>query len=104
MESCGECHPFLVATNGRHPSDRSRYRTDELAAVSAWETGSRQPLDGWWDISVADNAAPLGGAVVAQHNVEWSFRDREPILDGYAGWGLGSHVNGQRTVRVEVCS
>ena len=75
-----------------------------VRSVQRWETASRPPLDGWRDKSVADNAATDGRAVVAQHNVEWSSTNRKPILDGYAVWGLGSHVNRQRPVRVAVGS
>ena len=73
-----------------------------VRSVQRWETASRPPLDGWRDKSVADNAATEGRAVVAQHNVEWSFPNREPIFDRYASWLFSSHVNRQRTVRVEM--
>jgi len=52
MESCGECHPFLVATNGWHPSDRSGSGT-EARPGQRMANRLRQTLDGRRDVNIA---------------------------------------------------
>ena len=68
------------------------------------DTRLRLQLDGWRGICWVGGKNAVPGAIVAQHNVEVSFRNREPILKGYALWPFGSHVNRQRTVMVEARS
>ena len=91
------------AVNWLRPSLVRSLRSARRPPVSTSETGSRLlQLDGWRGIIVGGNAAL--GAVVAQHNVEWSIRNRQPIFKGYALWLFGSHVNRQRIIRVEARS